>query len=114
MVLGDIARRGHDVALATNQTGVHRGEQTRDQAQRKLRRVEDELKRIGLRDCLIGVCYEPGPKRKPEPGMLRLAMNVFTVPRQETVMVGNAQTDREAAERAGVAYCDAAVFFDHK
>jgi histidinol phosphatase-like enzyme len=49
--------------------------------------------------------------RKPEPGMLTRAMALMGVMPQETIFVGDRQTDREAAERALCEYADAEGFF---
>jgi D-glycero-D-manno-heptose 1,7-bisphosphate phosphatase len=49
--------------------------------------------------------------RKPEPGMLTRLMNAFDVTPERTVFVGNAESDREAARRAGAAYLAADELF---
>ena len=46
--------------------------------------------------------------RKPEPGMLRRIMRHYGVAPADTLFVGNAQTDAEAARRAGSAFAWAA------
>jgi histidinol phosphatase-like enzyme len=42
--------------------------------------------------------------RKPAPGMLLRIMEHYGLDRDVTVFVGNDQVDREAAERAGIAF----------
>ena len=42
--------------------------------------------------------------RKPEPGLLHEAMAFYRVPPGATLFVGDAELDREAARRAGVAF----------
>lgn len=49
--------------------------------------------------------------RKPAPGMLRAIMDHFGVPPGDTLFVGNAPTDREAAARAGVGFAWSWEFF---
>ena len=49
--------------------------------------------------------------RKPEPGVLLHIMNHYGVDPAETLFVGNAEEDREAAVRAGVAFMWAADLF---
>ena len=44
--------------------------------------------------------------RKPAPGLLHEAMAFYGRGARETLFVGNAESDREAARRAGVAYLD--------
>ena len=43
--------------------------------------------------------------RKPEPGMLLAIMDHYRVDRGKTLYVGNHEVDREAAARAGTAFC---------
>lgn len=49
--------------------------------------------------------------RKPAPGMLMTAMEYFGVGNEETLMVGNGEEDRLAAEAAHVAFTWADEFF---
>lgn len=55
---------------------------------------------------------EPCDCRKPAPGMLLAIMGHFGVLPQETLFVGDAECDREAAWRAGVAFIHANRFFE--
>ncbi|MGI8508080.1 MAG: HAD-IIIA family hydrolase [Gemmatimonadaceae bacterium] len=48
---------------------------------------------------------------KPEPGMLLRIMSHYNVPAHETLFVGNAPTDQEAARRAGAPFAFAQDFF---
>lgn len=50
--------------------------------------------------------------RKPGGGMIARAMADYRVPRELTTYIGDMDTDREAAEAAGVAYEDADDFFN--
>jgi D-glycero-D-manno-heptose 1,7-bisphosphate phosphatase len=43
--------------------------------------------------------------RKPEPGMLRAIMEHYSIGTDHTLYVGNHAIDREAAARAGTAFC---------
>lgn len=49
--------------------------------------------------------------RKPGGGMIKHAMAGYGVTPEETVFVGDMESDRKAAEAAGVAYVDAEEFF---
>lgn len=49
--------------------------------------------------------------RKPGAGMLHVAMLDHDVEPHETTFIGDMDSDREAAEAAGVRYCDAEEFF---
>ncbi len=50
--------------------------------------------------------------RKPMPGMLTRIMAYYDVRPAETLFVGNADTDRAAAQNAGCMYQDESVFFE--
>jgi HAD superfamily hydrolase (TIGR01662 family) len=50
-------------------------------------------------------------RRKPEPGMLLDALHDFGIAPDDATMVGDMDSDKEAAARAGVAYVDAGDFF---
>lgn len=95
---------GRLVVVCTNQGVVGRG--VIDEAM--LARIHDklraELAAAGARlDGLIH-CSDhprnPGPRRKPAPGMLREAMGRFRAGPDETVMIGDALIDLEAAAAA--------------
>lgn len=49
--------------------------------------------------------------RKPQPGMLLRIMESYDVPARNTLFVGDAATDEEAARRAGVSFRFADEFF---
>ena len=96
---------GRLVVVCTNQGVVGRGvidETTLERIHEKLR---GELARADARlDALLHCAdhpHHPGPRRKPAPGMLREAMMRFRVAPDETVMIGDALVDLEAAAAAG-------------
>jgi D-glycero-D-manno-heptose 1,7-bisphosphate phosphatase len=98
-------RAGLLVAVCTNQGVVGRGiidEAMLDRIHGKLR---DELARVGARLDGLFHCADhpqnPGPRRKPAPGMLREAMARFRVAPEDAVMIGDALIDLEAAIAAG-------------
>ncbi len=49
--------------------------------------------------------------RKPAPGMLLNIIHSYRMSTEDTLFVGDAATDREAARRAGVSFCAASEFF---
>jgi D-glycero-D-manno-heptose 1,7-bisphosphate phosphatase len=49
--------------------------------------------------------------RKPAPGMLRRILAFYGAEPSRTLFVGNCETDRDAARRAGVRYRDATAVF---
>lgn len=96
---------GHQVAVCTNQSCVGRGIVSPEMLDRIHARLRDELAREGGRIDLLLVCTDPpwaaGPRRKPAPGMLREAMTRFRASPGDTVFVGDALTDLQAAAAAG-------------
>jgi D-glycero-D-manno-heptose 1,7-bisphosphate phosphatase len=105
---GAVARlnaAGRLVAVCTNQSVVGRG--VIDEAMLVLihQKLKGELARAGARLDAIFHCSDApgraGPRRKPAPGMLFEAMRRFGVAPEETVMIGDAVSDLEAAAAAG-------------
>lgn len=109
------------IALATNQGGVAFPWSKFSEAQMQ-REIEAVARAIDAHP--IGVCYSsPNAKalpryyapndsrRKPGPGMLLEAMQHCGVSAQNTLMVGDRDEDRLAAEAAGVAFVHADQFF---
>ncbi len=96
---------GRLVAVCTNQSVVGRG--VIDEAMLVLihHKLKGELARAGARLDAIFHCPDSpsraGPRRKPAPGMLFEAMTRFRVAPEETVMIGDALSDLEAASAAG-------------
>ncbi len=97
--------RGWPVALCTNQACVGKG--IIDEAM--LTRIHDDLRaRIAPAGARIdAIFFAPDPpwavtdRRKPGPGMLREAMRQFRATPEETVFIGDAVTDLQAAAAAG-------------
>ncbi|HEX6533322.1 MAG TPA: HAD-IIIA family hydrolase [Gemmatimonadaceae bacterium] len=54
---------------------------------------------------------EPCECRKPEAGMLRRILSYYGIPADRALFVGDAETDRDAARRAGVPFLPARDFF---
>src|SRR5262249_16728586 len=96
---------GRLVAVCTNQSVVGRGIIDEAMLARIHEKLRAELAREGARlDALFHCPDHPrqaGPRRKPAPGMLREAMARFRIAPSETVMIGDALIDLEAAATAG-------------
>jgi len=96
---------GHKVALVSNQSGLGQGLYTPDMFARIQEKLEAELRAArGHLDATF-ICpdapWAAGPRRKPEPGMLREAMSQFRSSPGNTVMIGDALRDLEAAVKVG-------------
>ena len=93
---------GFAVVLVTNQSGVARGYFTEDFVQRVHARLEEMLS-----FKFDGIYYCPhGPDdgcdcRKPEPGMIRQAVEEIEIDLSSSYMVGDKSIDVEFAVRAG-------------
>lgn len=97
---------GMKVAVATNQSGVARGWLTLEDLTKIHQKLIDSLKEEGGH---IDQIYFAGElpegasiRRKPGPGMLLEAMELFGVTPEETIMIGDNITDMQAAKNAGV------------
>lgn len=134
--LDELRANGAAVAFVTNQGGVAFGYQTVGEVMRKVKVVgyrfgfeaptvcvnPNETLGVGYDDCMIYVAFGH-PKasvpeylvdddwRKPGGWMLTQAMLDYNVPAEQTIFVGDMDTDRQAAENARVAYDDAEDFF---
>lgn len=103
------------IGVASNQDQVAYGHLTHAMAHRLLRDMLVEATGCPTLDAVIELCPHaldvPCDCRKPAPGMLLRAMAAAGVTPAETLFVGDAPTDAEAARRAGVAFTWAADFF---
>ena len=111
---------GHEVAIASNQGGASWGFINAMQADEL---VKDAAIKCGVPpENTVCCCYEPRGKfahlyaheakrRKPEPGMLNELMSDLGFSRHDTIMVGDRESDKRAADLAGVRFVWAKDFF---
>ncbi|CAN5363965.1 HAD family hydrolase [soil metagenome] len=107
-------RYGYFVVIVTNQSGVARGLFSEAQMQAFNALL---VRRLAARGAVIGAVYacpfhdeatEPAyrhpdhPDRKPNPGMLLRAIADHNLDAGRSFMIGDRQSDMEAARRAGV------------
>jgi D-glycero-D-manno-heptose 1,7-bisphosphate phosphatase len=113
------AADGWKLVVITNQGGVATGYLDEAQAHAVLQRVIDLLPvpvaasylcphMVGAR---IGKYDLDCPNRKPRPGFILDALERFGAQPEDCLLVGDALTDRQAAEAAGVPFCWADRFF---
>lgn len=106
-------KRGWLVFVVTNQSGIARGYYTEDDMHRLHAWMTAQLEDAGARIDRIYHCpfHEAGEiaryrkdsfDRKPKPGMLLQAMADFPVRRETSFLIGDKDTDLEAARAAGV------------
>jgi D-glycero-D-manno-heptose 1,7-bisphosphate phosphatase len=98
-------REGHTVAVVTNQAVVGRGTIDETMLAQIHKKMQAILDREGARLDAVLVCTDPPwaatGRRKPAPGMLIEAMTQFNARAEDTVMIGDARRDLEAAATAG-------------
>jgi histidinol phosphatase-like enzyme len=117
-------------AIITNQAGVAFGYQTEQQVRAKMGNVVAALHFFFGRPFSVHIAFEHLKAsverykvdeltfRKPAPGMILEALATHYYKEQPYmrppygVMVGDMETDRQAAEAAGVRYYDAEAFFN--
>ncbi len=107
-------RAGWLVIVVTNQSGVGRGYYTEAQMQDLHDAMRADLAAAGGRiDAIYYAPHHPEaaaeayrhpdpPLRKPNPGMILKALEEWPVDRAASVLVGDRESDLEAARRAGV------------
>lgn len=96
----------HDMAIATNQGGLRKG------------LIDGELYDIldwvcgglGISHYRFATGVNPY-RKKPQPGMLLEIMDQFDNAPRDTIFVGDADADQQAAEAAGITFCWADKFF---
>jgi D-glycero-D-manno-heptose 1,7-bisphosphate phosphatase len=108
-VCENLRAEGWTLAVASNQGGVAFGIFSADEAELLVKSAAEYIGAVAYRVCF----YHPKGKvspwnqehrnRKPQPGMLIELMQQFQVMPENTLMVGDWQSDKEAADAAG---CD--------
>ena len=104
--LATLRRDGVRLSVATNQAGIGRGLMSFAQLEAVHERMRAEAATGGGALDAVLVCpHAPGAGcecRKPEPGLIRAALAAAGVGADNTLVVGDARRDLEAAIRAGV------------
>jgi D-glycero-D-manno-heptose 1,7-bisphosphate phosphatase len=104
--LATLRRGGVRLSVATNQAGIGRGLMSLAQLEAVHERMRTEAAAAGGALDAVLVCpHAPGAGcacRKPEPGLIRAAVATAGVSAENTLVVGDARRDLEAAVRAGV------------
>jgi D-glycero-D-manno-heptose 1,7-bisphosphate phosphatase len=108
--------QGHTLAVASNQGGVAWGFITEQDAIELVMHAASLIGTAGARMCP----HHPKGNneyaitckcRKPAPGMLLSLMEQFGTSPDETIYVGDMDSDRQAAEAAGVTFIHTSEFF---
>lgn len=116
----ELRRAGHTLAIASNQGGVAFGYLNEIEAGQLMQHA---MRTIGAESWCMCVHHPKGtieeyatecPYRKPAPGMITLLMQRFNFDAANTIYVGDMESDRQAAEAAGVRFIHADEFFNRK
>jgi D-glycero-D-manno-heptose 1,7-bisphosphate phosphatase len=113
----NLREEGHTLAIASNQGGVAFGFGTLNEAEERLRVSAEMIGAKAWHYCP----YHSGGKieefrresfdRKPNPGMIFRIMLALEATVHDVIFVGDMDTDKMAANRAGVAFKWAHEFF---
>jgi len=106
---------GYLVIVVTNQSGIGRGYYDEASMESVHQALRAHLAKAGARIDAIYACpfhpeaiverfrHPDHPDRKPNPGLLLRAMEEFPIDPARSFMIGDKDSDMEAARRAGVA-----------
>jgi D-glycero-D-manno-heptose 1,7-bisphosphate phosphatase len=113
-VVAAFNRAGWLVIVVTNQSGVGRGYYTEAEMHALHARMSEDLAQAGGAIDAIYFCplhpdaaeaayrHPDPPDRKPNPGMILRALSEWPIDAERSVLVGDKDSDMEAARRAGV------------
>lgn len=110
--------KGYKVFAVSNQGGIGMGLLTKKECEDCLHDLNTRLD--GVFDDMVYAPAHPekdDPYRKPNPGMIHALKDKHDIHLPTSVMVGDSDTDKMAAERAGVKFIWTKDFFngtDHK
>lgn len=114
----ELRAEGHTLTIASNQGGVAFGIFPADEAELLVKAAAEYIGAAAYRVCFDHPKGNVAPYntesyyRKPNPGMLEALMHEFGFMPQDTLMIGDWETDKQAAEAAGCHFEWAHVFFN--
>lgn len=105
--------KGYYVFVVTNQSGVARGYYSEDDVNKLHNWIQTELSLMGAHiDGFFHCPHHPEGTvekyklacecRKPQPGLLRNALNKWPVDKEKSLLIGDKLSDIQAAEAAGL------------
>ncbi|MEZ4640061.1 MAG: D-glycero-beta-D-manno-heptose 1,7-bisphosphate 7-phosphatase [Caldilineaceae bacterium] len=103
--IADLARLAQPIVIVTNQSAIGRGHTTHEDVQTIHQRMIAAILDAGGRvDAVLYCPHHPDAQctcRKPQPGMLLAAAERLHIRLDQSVFVGDAESDILAAQRAG-------------
>lgn len=101
-----LTEAGLRVSIASNQSGVGRGVMTAADLQRVTAKMKREAEAAGARIDEVVYCpHAPDAGcncRKPRPGLLQALVDASGCPVDQTILVGDAMRDLQAAQALGI------------
>ena len=114
-IIHDYKKKGYKIIAVTNQGGIGLGYLTKEQCQACLYDINEKLDMAF--DLMLFAPHKPDDEHydtKPNPGMLLKARHKYNINMKDSIMVGDRDSDKLAAERAGVPFKWAKDFFGDK
>jgi len=111
----DYKNKGYKIVAVTNQGGIGLGYMTKKDCEDCLEDINHKLGKVF--DLMLYAPDSPhvkGPMTKPNPGMLVHAAGQLDIDLKKSLMVGDRDSDKGAAENAGVKFEWAKDFFNDK
>jgi len=102
---------GYTLFVVTNQSGIARGYYSKEDFLRLSRWMREELLKEGIEIKDIAFCpHHPDITgececRKPKPGMIFSLAKKYGVNLENSIMIGDSQSDIEACQNAGLKKC---------
>ena len=94
------------VAVVTNQQGVGKNLMSQNDLESVNEEINEQIVRLGGQKIVFFVCTHVIDVqcgcRKPKPGLILEAMSRFQVLSDETILIGDQESDREAAKSARI------------
>lgn len=109
-----LTKKGYDIFVVTNQSGIARGFYGREDVHRLHEYMNSEFAKTGGKITKFYYCPHHPTKgivpefssecvcRKPKPGMLLQAISEYAIDCEQSFLIGDKDTDLEAAQAAGV------------
>ena len=103
--IAKLHKAGYKIGIATNQSGINRGYYSEDTLDKIHAKMLAEIKKAGGHIDMIAYCpHTPDDYcecRKPKPGLLNHISQTLNIPLSHAIMIGDKQTDFDAAKAAG-------------
>lgn len=103
--IAKLNQSGYKVAIATNQSGIARGMFDSITLAMMHKKMEIALATVGGHIDALEFCPDhpdnPGPNRKPNPGMIYKLLSMFNVNAEDTWFVGDSSSDIQCAISSG-------------